>query len=367
LKTKILFLIPTLDRSGAEKQLTLLATGLPQDEFDARVVALTRGGPYEETLREQEIDVQILGKRWKFDPWALRRLKRILSDWRPDILHTWLFAANSYGRLAIGRPRDTKVIVSERCVDSWKSRWQLWFDRKLIPKTDLLVGNSQAVADFYSKLGVPEARLRVIHNGVDIPDPPKTSRQQILKELGIPENARVVGYVGRLAPQKRIRDLCWTVELISNLQPEIHFIIIGDGPERQALETFARETQNEDRIHFVGHQAEPARYFPAIEVFWLASNFEGLSNSVMEAMAAGLPVVASDIPPNRELVVPDETGYLVPVEDNVARAKYTNILLEDDDKRAACGAAGRERIRENFSVAGMVEAYAKLYRETLTK
>lgn len=362
---KLLLLIPTLDRSGAEKQLTLLASGLPADEFDVRVIALTRGGPYAEVLREQEIPLDVLGKRFKFDPVTFYRLKRTIKDWQPDILHTWLFAANTYGRLVAGGKNAPKVIVSERCVDSWKARWQLWFDQKLIPRTDLLVGNSRSVIDFYRGLGVPEERLRVVHNGIDVPEPVTPDRQQLLQELNLPGDARVVGYVGRLAKQKRIKDLLWCVELLSSLEEKIHLVIIGDGPERDNLQQFAHDTKNDDRIHFLGHHPNPARFFPVMEVFWLASDFEGLSNSMMEAMAAGIPIVASDIPANRELVLPDKTGYLVPVGDSVAFAKQTDIFLKDSEKRARFGAAGKERIRREFSIAAMTEAYAGLYREVL--
>jgi glycosyltransferase involved in cell wall biosynthesis len=104
---------------------------------------------------------------------------------------------------------------------------------------------------------------------------------------------------------------------------------------------------------------------PACDVFWLASDYEGLSNSVMEAMAAGLPVVASDIPPNRELVVPGATGFLAPVGDRVAFAQYAEKLLLDPALAARLGAAGRERIRNEFSVERMVEAYARLYRDVI--
>ncbi|MGZ0166573.1 MAG: glycosyltransferase, partial [Planctomycetales bacterium] len=121
---KVFLLIPTLDRSGAEKQLTHLAIGLPRDEFDVEVVALTRGGPYEEQLKAAGIPLTIIGKRWKFDPFALRRLGKLIADKQPDILHTWLFAANAYGRMAVGSNPVSKVVVSERCVDSWKANWQ---------------------------------------------------------------------------------------------------------------------------------------------------------------------------------------------------------------------------------------------------
>ena len=150
---KVSLLIPTLDQSGAEKQLSLLATSLPREEFEVQVIALTRGGPYETLLRQHNIPVTILNKRFKFDPLAYRALKKTIEQQQPDILHTWLFAANSYGRMAVRRMSKTlktpKVIVSERCVDSWKSNWQHNVDRRLLPQTSLLVGNSQSVVDFY--------------------------------------------------------------------------------------------------------------------------------------------------------------------------------------------------------------------------
>ena len=105
-------LIPTLVQSGAEKQLALLATGLPRDEFDVRVTCLTSGGPYEAILRDAGIPVTILGKTFQFDPLAYFRLRKHLRERQPDILHTWLFAANSYGRLALPRGTNTRVIVS---------------------------------------------------------------------------------------------------------------------------------------------------------------------------------------------------------------------------------------------------------------
>ena len=96
MKKRILEIIPTLDRAGAEKQLTLLAAGLPPDEFDVRVCALTRGGPLLEDLERAGVSVTVIGKRWKIDPQAFWRLKRLVADWQPDLIHTWIFAANAY-------------------------------------------------------------------------------------------------------------------------------------------------------------------------------------------------------------------------------------------------------------------------------
>lgn len=361
---RLQLVIPTLDRSGAEKQFALLATGLPRDEFRVEVVALTRGGPYAENIRQAGLPLTILKKRWRFDPPALRRLRRHLRERRPDIVHTWLFAANAYGRLAVGSGAERpKLIVSERCVDVWKSRWQLWLDRRLIARTDRLIANAECVAEFYRGLGYPADRVSVIHNGVETPVPGVRAADSIREEFGIARGTRLIGYVGRLAPQKRLTDLIWAMELLRHLDHPVCLLIIGDGPQRSELEQFAREIRVDELIRFAGHRLDAASLIPHLDVFWLASDFEGQSNSLMEAMAAGVPVVVSDIAPNRELVTHIETGLVVPVGDKAGFAKATGQLLSDPDLAERLALAARLRMQRDFSIAQMIDGHVALYRE----
>jgi glycosyltransferase involved in cell wall biosynthesis len=362
---KLVLLIPTLDRSGAEKQFTLLATRLPRDEFDVHAVALTRTGPYESVLRDAGVRLTTLHKRVRIDPIALWRLKLLLDAERPDVLHSWIFAANAYGRLVAGNRPRPKVIVSERCVDSWKSGWQLWLDRRQIGRTTRLVGNSASVADFYRGLGVPAEKITVIPNGVEIPDGPLADRDGALAEFQIPPGSRVIGFVGRLARQKRVQDIIWAMQLLKQLTDRVYLLLVGEGPERNDLIALARHVGCENLVRFVGYRADAARLIGLCNAFWLASEFEGMSNSIMEAMAAGVPVVASDIPPNRELVVDSETGYLVRVGDSVGIAQFTDRILADPALALRLGTAGRERMRQEFSLDRMVAAHAELYRQVL--
>ncbi len=362
---KVLLLIPTLDRSGAEKQFTLLASNLPRDEFDVHAVALTRGGPYAAPLRESDVPVTVLGKRLKFDPGALWKLWRLITRLQPDIVHTWLFTANATGRILLGKKPRPKVIVSERCVDTWKSGWQTWIDRRQIPRTTRLVGNSQGVADFYRGQGFPAERIVVIPNGVESLAPCRCDRDEALAEFDIPPGAKLVGYVGRLARQKRVKDLVWAMQLLRQLTDNVYFLVVGDGPERDRLTRFARRITCDHVVRFAGQRDDAARLIGLTNVLWLASDFEGMSNSIMEAMAAGVPVVASDIPPNRELVIDGETGYLVKVGDSVGFAQFADRILADRHLSDRLGSAGRERMRAGFSVEKMVTAHAALYREVL--
>ncbi len=363
---RLVLVIPTLDRSGAEKQLTLLARGLPREEFDPHVIALTRGGPYAEALQAAGIPVTILNKRTRFDPVALWRLRQLLRQLQPDVVHSWLFAANSAVRLVLPRERTSpKVIVSERCVDVWKAGWQLWLDRRLIAKTDRLIANSRPVATFYEELGYPAGKIVTIPNAVAAPTEPAVTRARLCRDLNFPEDTKLVAYVGRLAPQKRVQDLIWACQLLRQADPRTRFLILGDGPERDTLIHYARQVEATDYVRFLGSRDDAAQLLHCVDVFWLASDFEGLSNSVMEAMACGRPVVVSDIPPNRELVEHGRHGYVIDVGDSVGFAQFTRRLFDDPALAARVGQAAADRMADEFGVGKMVQSHCELYRAVL--
>lgn len=362
---RILQIIPTLDPHGAEKQLTLLATGLPRDRFDVHVCALTRGGPYEATLREAEIPITVIGKRWKLDPAAFWRLKRHIAALKPDLVHTWLFAANSYGRAAALAAGVEHIIGAERCVDPWKARHELTIDRYLARRSDRLIANSAAVRDFYLRRGLPTEKFRIIPNAVEIAKPSCVNRLELLSELGLPADARLIGAIGRLWPQKRVKELIWAADQLRCVYDGAHLLVIGDGPLRGQLQRYARLCEVTDYVHFLGTRTDVPRFLPHFDLVWLASGYEGQSNAIMEAMAAGVPVVATDIPGNRDLVVHGETGYLIPPNSRSAFAKWTLPILEDAALAQRLGAAGKARMAAEFSVERMVGRYVDLYSEIL--
>jgi glycosyltransferase involved in cell wall biosynthesis len=361
---RLLLIIPTLVRGGAEKQLVLLARGLPRDEFDVHVAVLTRSGPLEASLNEAGVPVTTIGKRWKFDPISYWRLRRHIRGLSPDIVHTWLFAANAYGRQAALNEGVKHVVAGERCVDPWKSAWQLAIDRALARRSDRIITNSSGVKEFYVSRGLPAAKFVVIPNGIDgNGTSPSASREEILAELKLPADARLVGAVGRLWPQKRVKDLIWAADLLKSTRDDTHLLIIGDGPQRSRLERYREQNQIADRVHFLGERPDVPRLMPHFDVLWLASEYEGQSNAIMEAMAAAVPVIATDIPGNRDLVVDGVTGYLVPIGDRFEFAKRTHWLLDDAALRHRLGSTGQQRVVREFSVKQMIERHAALYRE----
>ena len=362
---RILQIIPTLDLAGAEKQLCLLAGGLPRDEFEVHVCALTRGGPLEADLSAAGVPPTVIGKRWKLDPGSFWRLKRHVARLRPDLIHTWMFAANTYGFAAAKACGVANVVIAQRCVDPWKSRLQLAFDRAMARRCRAVVVNSRGVRDFYVQRGAPADRVRLIPNAVAIPQPSDATRGQLLAELELPPNSRLIGLVGRLWPQKRVPDAIWAADLLKVIRDDAHLLVVGDGPQHDQLRRFRDLVSIRDKVHFLGQRSDVPRLMPHFDVLWSTSAYEGQSNVILEAMASGVPVVATDIPGTRELVVSGETGYLVPLGDRAAFTKQTECLLNDPALSARLSTAARERVQSEFSVEKMIERHVELYRELL--
>jgi glycosyltransferase involved in cell wall biosynthesis len=357
---KVLQLIPTLDRSGAEKQMVLLAKGLPRDRFQIEVATLTRMGPLEAELRGAGIPVTAMGKRLKFDPFALARLTKFLKNREFDVVQTWIFAANTYGRVGARLSGVPVVVVAEMAVDLWKGRYERFVDRLLAPWCDRLVGNSHAVVDFYRKLGVSDDRLAMIYSGTD-DEPPACDPRSLRSEFGFVPDAPLVLFVGRLAEQKRVNDLLKALDLLQHVQPDLRSLIVGEGPLREHLEQTAQAYDLNGRLQFLGHRDDVPRLMAAADVVVLPSAYEGLPNVVLEAMRFGKPVVATAAPGTTEVVVDGETGVLVPVGNVMLLARAIRDIVRDPAQASRLGAAGRARVESLFRVDTMVAQFGELY------
>ena len=166
--------------------------------------------------------------------------------------------------------------------------------------------------------------------------------------------------------EERVKDLIWAADLLRVLHDNLRLLVIGDGPERAALETFASLASDLDHVRILGPRDDVWRIMPHFDVLWNGSGYEGQSNAVMEALVAGVPVVASDIPGNRELVVHGETGFLVPIAGLRRPARTTDQLFNDAALAARLGAAGKRRMLEHFSVEENVRRHEELYRDILS-
>lgn len=362
---KISLVIPTMDRGGAEKQVVLLAIGLARSGHDVRVVLLTRDGPLSESLREAGIEVVLIGKRFKLDPSALVRLTTWFRSWQPDVVHTWLFAANSFGRVAAHRAGVPVIIASERCVDPWKQGWHFFIDRRLQSWTSAITTNSAGVRDFYVDHGISPEKFEIIPNGIAPVASSAlnlTDRATARQRLEIAEDRKLILAVGRLWPQKRIRDLIWAAELLGTLRQDTTLVIIGDGPQRDEMLRHRDAVSRLDHVRFAGNRDDVLQLLPHADAFWIASEYEGQSNAVIEAMQAGVPVIASNIAGNSDLVIDGETGCLFEVGDTGKLAEKTHELLNNPELATRLTTAAKSRVATEFAIAAMIDAHVELYQ-----
>jgi len=367
---RILQLITGLGRGGAEQVVLDLATRLDRGRYESSVCSILdvsgRQGACVGRLREAGVNVISLGLTHKRQLRRAMALRHVLRDLRPDILHCHMFHANVLGRWAGSRAGLRNIISTVHIAERRWRPWRFWLERQTDRMGAVTVCVSKAALEFHSrKTGVPRERLVVIHDGVDTARfaRPARPRGAVRAELGIGPDAKVAGSVGRLDPQKGYRHLVRAFAAILEEIPDAHLVIAGDGPERAMLRALANVPGHAGRVHLVGARSDVPDLLHAFDVFVMPSIYEGFGLALVEAMAAGVPVVASAVDSLPEVLGADEpggaAGRLVPPADPAAIAYAVCEALRNPDpaqvERARARASGQ------FDVAPMVGKYAGLY------
>jgi sugar transferase (PEP-CTERM/EpsH1 system associated) len=297
------------------------------------------------------------------DPVWIARLVAFLTRERPDILHThnWptLFEGVLAGRLA-GVPL---IVHGEHGTIETRPR-NLWIQRQVWSRVDGVLSVSSRLRDRLAQtVGVPAERITTIRNGVDTDRFRPSDRGSARALLGLPANAFVAGTVGRLHPVKDQHSLISAIGLVRKAGIPITGLLVGDGSLRDELEQHAAREHVRDDIVFLGARADVETVLASLDVFTLSSVSEGLSNVILEAMAAGRAVVATDVGGTDELVVDGSTGILVPPSNPTRLAEALRRLATDSSCRDRMGAAARQRAEQEFSLSRMVRRYEDYYED----
>ena len=366
---RVLQLITSLERGGAENHLLALLTHADRTAFEIETAVLAGEGELVPVFREADIPVHLLHASGRFDAGALTRLIRLLRSGNFDIVHSHLFRADIYAGLAVARMGDRRpLLVSTRHNDDrfFLNPFVGLVHYAVSAQQDLIIAISDHIARFTVARGVRHpARVRRVYHGIEPPLMRALERdgQRIRAELGVGPDAFVVGNVGRLAPQKGQRHLIAAMPVLLERVPRAHAVIAGGGDLEAYLRDLADEMGVGDRVHVLGPRRDVPALMHAIDVFAMPSIWEGFGLVLLEAMAAGRPIVASRVATIPEVVVDGQTGILVPAGDPLALADGLAALADQPALARQYGEAGRERLRRQFSLAKMVGDTELLYRE----
>jgi glycosyltransferase involved in cell wall biosynthesis len=362
---RVLQVVPTLTVGGAERLAALLARHLRRAGHDAAVVSLypPAGTWIEAELRADGVPLHFLDKRPGPDVRMLPRLARLVAAFRPDVVHTHLYALQ-YVYPVVALARRPRVVHTVHNVAEREAHRPGRVLQHLAFRTGVVhVAIGDAVAESVRRV----YRLRprhVVANGIPLEDcvAPAGAREQVRRSLGIPPEAATFVAVGRLEPQKDHRTLLAAFASERLAAAGARLLVAGDGPLRGELERQASALGVAGRVAFLGVRGDVARLLAAADAFVLASAYEGNPLTVMEAMAAGRPVIATAVGCVPELVV-EGTGRVVPPGDAGALAEALHEVVARPDLARARGAAAARVARARFDVSSTVRAYEAIYRE----
>jgi len=375
-RTKVVTLIDFLGRHGGAERLALsIATNLDPARFES-TLCVSRWPPPEarkaetrqalEELSSAGVKLLGLGRRGKRDVWTWRELFYFLRREQVDVLHAHKFGSNVWGTL-IGRAAGVPVVLAHE--HSWNYEGQLIrriLDRQVIARgADALIAVSREDQRRMVEIeGIPPARTLFVPNG--IPDAGPTSNRDVRAELGIEPTAPVIGSVGSLYPVKAFDVLLHATALLIRERPDVQVLIVGDGPQHEALLGLARELRVDGSVRFLGRRNDVPDILRTLDIAVCCSSSEGSPLSVMEYMQAGLPMVATAVGGVPDLIEQGVHGLLIAPNDPPALATALVQLLREPERARIMGAHACERQRTEFELDGLVRRIEDLYDELLT-
>ncbi len=365
--TKILYVIAQLTLGGTERQLLQLIERLDRTRFSPEVVAFNPGGPLEGSFASTAT-LHMLPKRPLTEAKVLLSLASLMRRIRPAIVHTSLFPANWRGALAGTLAGAPHLVASVRNMGDWMGPARRAMERLAARRADAVVVNSAAVGRFLTEaVGVPPRKLRLVPNGVDLDAfrPRRDTDPDLRSELWGGEPVEVVGAVMSLTPKKNPALLLEAAARVTARRPSTRFVIAGDGALRSDLESKIVALRLQGKVRLLGLRRDVPDVLRALDLLALTSEREGCPNAVLEAMATGVPAVATDVGGTADLILDGVTGRLVPPADPDALARALLEILSTPDLARRMGRSALDRARTEYGIHRMVERTERIYEDLL--
>jgi len=362
---KILHVILSMQVGGAERLVYDMVRHPAFAEMQPIICCLDTLGELGEKLLNDGYKVFCKGRSPGLDLTVIPWLYTIIKKENIEVIHAHQYSPLFYtvpAALLAGRK---KVIYTEhgRFYPERKS-WKRWiFNPLLALGVDCLVSISEATSQAMATYDhFPLRRIKVIHNGIDCSSmAPGTDKKIKRRELGLKESCHLIGTAGRLNTIKNMAMMIRGLKLVLQKVPETYLVIAGQGEEREKLEILAAELEVADYVKFIGLRFDLPEIYPLFDVFLLTSFTEGISVTLLEAMASGVPSVVTDVGGNREIVLEGQTGFLVPVDADAQFAQKIVELLQGPEQAQQMGNVGRQRVHNDFSVETMLARYQQMY------
>ena len=371
---KILHILGSAGRGGTEANTYDLVTHMA-DDFLNELCFLSKRGPTGEDLEREGFEVYYLPlANPRAIPILVLRLYRLLRSNRYDIVYLSGLKANFLGRV-LGKLSGHKKILGglwSKYPSGIKKLWTLWLDRLTFSLSLGYVSNSQAAIDFLVAHGYNRRKFWMIHNGIDIkPFYARSDEEKgaIKREYELPSEKLIITCVANLRPPKGHEYLVRALHELKGETTDFLALLVGDGPLREKLQGLVQKLGLEEQVRFLGSRdrEEIPKILSITDIFVLPSLLEGLPTVVIEAMAAGCPVVATAVAGTPEVVIDGKTGFLVNSRDSEALAQEIAQLLKDPLLRQKMGETGVRRVEEHFALEKMVRSYEALYRDLMSR
>ena len=363
---KVIYMAHAFMVGGAEEMVLNLVRRLPS-RFAPMVCCINRAGPIGEEIRATGVPFQVLGLNPGLQhPLDVFTIARYLRETQPAIVHTFLLTASLYGRAAAILARVPIVIGTEVNIYEHKRPHHVLVERLLMRGTDRVVVSAESVKEFYARqVHADRTRIDVIYNAVDWSQLGVTvARDELRASLGVAPSDIVAGIIARLTPQKahaHLFEALATTPALANL----HLLVVGDGELRDDLQRRVNELGLQARVHFLGARRDLGNLLNALDMFVMPSLWEGLPLSLVLAMGAGLPIVATRVAGIPEVVHDGRTGLLVAPGDSNALGAALARFVASADLRESIGAAAKEFVTPRFGADEYVASVTALYDQLL--